>query len=267
MSKRRQSGARPRKNSWLNDERLEWLRSEYPRQSISETIERFEQRFGVRPSYSQMSSAAGRFGLGSSRNAARSFTRAETDWLRDHVRTMPRKDLLARFSERFGRKLATSSLNSLVHRRGWQGAPNLGRYRDGHPPHNKGVKGCWGPNSGSFQPGHKRNEIYELGAATVRKGQGAPLVVEKTEAGWLRKARVVWERAHGPIPDGCVIVQIDGNPLNCDLDNLECVPRAVIARMNHFHAPKASGPETAPARLRLAQLRHAITERTRDAQD
>jgi len=41
---------------------------------------------------------------------------------------------------------------------------------------------------------------------------------------------VVWEQAHGQIPKGCVIHHKDGNPLNNDLANLECLTNAEHTR-------------------------------------
>lgn len=35
--------------------------------------------------------------------------------------------------------------------------------------------------------------------------------------------RAVWEKDHGPVPEGCEIHHKDGNPFNNALDNLECV--------------------------------------------
>ena len=81
---------------------------------------------------------------------------------------------------------------------------------------------------------------------------------------WIRKAVWVWEQEHGPVPDGHAIVQLDGDPANCDPDNLECVPRGVLSRLNHFAAPRSAEGDADGyrERVRLAQLKHAIAERT-----
>ncbi len=42
----------------------------------------------------------------------------------------------------------------------------------------------------------------------------------------------VWEQHHGPIPPGHAIAFKDRNRANCEIDNLECIPRAELARRN-----------------------------------
>jgi len=38
--------------------------------------------------------------------------------------------------------------------------------------------------------------------------------------------RNIWEKLHGPIPEGCVIHHVDFNPLNNKPDNLQCITRS-----------------------------------------
>ena len=76
----------------------------------------------------------------------------------------------------------------------------------------------------------------------------------------MAKSRWVWEQANGPIPKGHVVILLDGDPMNCELGNLECVPRGVPARLNHFAATKYAGPDLNPARIRIAQIKHAVAE-------
>ena len=206
----------PRKGSWLNEERLEWLRLEYPRQSIAETIVLFERRFGYRPTRNQIVGASARYRLGPTPEGRR------------------------------------------------EGGP----WRKGRAPHNKGKTG-YPATRGSFQSGeaHWHWKGVPVGAESVhtqsRTGRQIPVV--KTKKGWQRKARVVWERNHGRIPAGEVVLQLDQDPMNCDIENLVCVSRDVISHLNHFQAPGNHGAETGAVRARLAQLRAAIFRRRQEA--
>ena len=40
------------------------------------------------------------------------------------------------------------------------------------------------------------------------------------------------EQANGPIPEGCLIVHLDGNQTNCELENLYCITPQMRAVMN-----------------------------------
>ena len=66
----------------------------------------------------------------------------------------------------------------------------------------------------------------------------------------------MWEAAHGPIPDGFIVVFKPGlKTAVCEeitLDRLECITRAENARRNH---PAQRDPELA----KLVQLKGAIT--------
>lgn len=89
--------------------------------------------------------------------------------------------------------------------------------------------------------GIKKSEVYtsEYGFGKLKSPVGTERVIctgevlvktlpgqgrcERTD--WAFKRRVVWEKANGPIPDGHMIMHRDGNRLNCELENLECIRR------------------------------------------
>ena len=77
---------------------------------------------------------------------------------------------------------------------------------------------------------------------------------------WVRKAVWVWEQVHGPVPKGHAILQLDGDPANCAIDNLECVRRSLFPFLNSATAAPYAGPEWNAVRVRTAQLRQAIAE-------
>lgn len=73
---------------------------------------------------------------------------------------------------------------------------------------------------------------------------------------WTPVARLVWEAAHGPVPDGSVVVFKPGQRTvvleEITLDRVECITRKELARRNH---PNSTNPELA----KLVQLKGAIT--------
>ena len=114
-----------------------------------------------------------------------------------------------------------------------------GRFRAGSPPHPAARNS--GPNAGSFgapgRPGGK--PLRPIGAERRDRGGVSVKVAEPdphrpgNDWRWMRKARRVWEEAHGPVPEGMVVVQLDGDEENFALPNLACVSRGVLARANN----------------------------------
>jgi hypothetical protein len=50
--------------------------------------------------------------------------------------------------------------------------------------------------------------------------------IKIADSDWRLLHRVIWEEHNGPIPDKHMIRFIDGNTMNCELSNLECVSMA-----------------------------------------
>ena len=65
--------------------------------------------------------------------------------------------------------------------------------------------------------------------------------------------REIWKAANGPIPEGALIHHRDGNTLNNDIANLECVDRKEHGRRH----PRGSDPALA---AHLARIRSKATE-------
>ena len=99
-------------------------------------------------------------------------------------------------------------------------------FKKGHVPHSKGK--TWDQ---MFTPGQQER----MRANTFKKGHTAhnkrPVGYEykKREYWWVKvadpdvympKHRLLWEKHHGPIPEGVVITFIDGNPDNITIENL-----------------------------------------------
>ena len=124
-----------------------------------------------------------------------------------------------------------------------------------------------GKRSGRFPKGTRTN-VLPTGATRVSRSRKSPgqIQVKVDEVNPYTGARgrmkplriVVWEQSHGPVPDGHCVVHLDGDPANCRLDNLTCVPRAVLARLNQMHwRDLPPDPETRRAAVATATLKQA----------
>lgn len=101
------------------------------------------------------------------------------------------------------------------------------------------------------QSGVRNPGVLPIGTTRMQGGKLYTKVADTadTRSNWVRAQRVVWEAAHGPIPDGHMVTFKDGNRLNLALENLELVSgtthmaRNTIARypLPYQNAVKALG--------------------------
>lgn len=98
----------------------------------------------------------------------------------------------------------------------WGFGKDPGRYNRGKPSPNRQPIGSEFVSS--------KGEVYVKVACTGKKNRD-----------WRRKAHVVWERRHGPLPEGSVISFADGDSLNCSPENLRLSSKAEIMQDNSIH--------------------------------
>ena len=119
-----------------------------------------------------------------------------------------------------------------------------------------------GPNRGSFRPGQRPANLRPLGSERLdRSGVLIKIAEPDPYTGnphrWVRKARHVWECTHGrKVPPGCLILQMDSDPFNCEPDNLVCIDRStlpVLAKLGFHRLPLDERP-TELARVQLLVL-------------
>lgn len=115
------------------------------------------------------------------------------------------------------------------------------RFRLGQTSMNKGRSWAeWMPEDSAeksrrtcFKKGDIPPNYMPIGSTTVRDGY--TLIKVRDHHGvknWEFLHKVVWEKAHGPIPKGYRIVFINGNRSDCSLENLRCVSKAVTCIAN-----------------------------------
>jgi hypothetical protein len=75
--------------------------------------------------------------------------------------------------------------------------------------------------------------------------------------GFVHKHRWLWEHKNGRIPDGHKLKCLDGNKINTDPSNWECVPNGILSRLNKRGYEDAP-PELKPAIMAVAKLEHSL---------
>lgn len=150
--------------------------------------------------------------------------------------------------------------------------PNMiaSRFSSGMTPWNKGLKGVNGTSSTRFQRGLMPHTWRPVGSIRIER-DGPKVKVSDTRnkaVDWRYVHHIVWEREHGPIPAGKLLVFKPGmktnDPAQITVDRLELADRATLAKRTH---PRNRSPELA----RLVQLKGAITRQVnriaREAQE
>jgi hypothetical protein len=103
------------------------------------------------------------------------------------------------------------------------------QYKKGHAPHNKGVKM---PDEvynkvkrTMFKKGTKPHNTQPVGTINLRvdKNNRVYAYIKIRDSYWRLIHRVIWEQHHGPIPSKHIVTFKDGNALNWDISNLECI--------------------------------------------
>lgn len=209
------------------------------------------------------------------------FSKIEIAWLRAN-RTLPISDYHKAFCTKFRRADVTPQrLHALRKREGWK-TGRTGQFVKGAVPANKG-KAC-APDMGGrhpnarktqFKKGNLPHNTHYLGHERISKDGYVEISVDEInprtgyERRYVLKHRWLWEKKHGPIPDGMILKCKDSDKTNTDPSNWELVPRAVLARLNGGRHKTKPIYDAAPAELRptimaVAKLEHQIREKARN---
>lgn len=164
----------------------------------------------------------------------KAWTIRELNYLRDNASSMT----IAQLAEQLGR--TTKQTASTMKRHGIRTGRD-GRFAPGSVPANKGTKGLKGANSTSFVKGQLPHNTKQDGDITIRTDKRGVQYqhIRLANRKWAYLHRVNWEAANGPIPEGHILVCMDGDTLNVEPTNWMPITRAEHVRRNDNRA-KAS---------------------------
>lgn len=118
------------------------------------------------------------------------------------------------------------------------------------------IPGC---EKGWFLKGKLPPNSAPIGTEKIRSNGYIWVKVEELPNKWRMKHLIVWEEANGPIPKGWKIYFKDGDPLNCNLENLMLVENRVRGIMNRTGLSEYKG-DLAEAAVNTARLQLAISD-------
>jgi hypothetical protein len=95
-------------------------------------------------------------------------------------------------------------------------------------------QGCW--MTGKTWQTRGQAPLYHIAEWETTAGYFRKFI--KLASGYVPLAPYVWEQVYGPTPKGHVIRHKDNDQMNCELDNLECIPYEENARRNSLKSSK-----------------------------
>lgn len=181
--------------------------------------------------------------------------------MREIYPSTPRSELAAAVNERFGTSFKPAQLICYVKNHKIT-CGRSGHFEKGNAPIYVNTK----PNRTSFKKGQVPPNIRPLWSERICTKDGyilmkVPIANPYTghKSRFVHKHRWIWEQNNGPTPPGHVIVFLDGDKMNCNLDNLRCVPRRALQYMNKTGLSKATGEARKSAILACEVMSQAFT--------
>lgn len=173
------------------------------------------------------------------------FTDEEKNFLRENISKYTYPELAEVFNRKFGTNLTHGNISDVCLKR-------MGIKRNHPHTFAKGKKDFTAHPIGTeiFDGEYvwlKIGNVYHEGTAKAKS----------LDENWEKKHVLVWERAHGKIPKGHMIVFLDKNRKNCDVENLYCTTRTINFMMakNKWYS---SNPELTLAALKWCELFYAM---------
>ncbi len=163
-------------------------------------------------------------------NRAIPYSEAELSWIEVNQVGISRKDLALKFNATFTRELSGDNLGALCKRKKWANGLDT-VFTEGQESWNKGTKGLTSRNRTSFKKGQTPHNHKPIGHE-YKNTQGYIMIKVAEPRKFVLKQRHVYELEHGPIPARHVIRFLDNDRINCEPDNLICVPVEVNGKVN-----------------------------------
>ena len=245
---------------------LDFLRAGYLSMHVGDLTKAFNAHFRMQKNEGDIKSALQNHKIKCGRapkdrliNRYRLFTDEQVEFLRKEYKGRSVTELRTVFNEEYGTGMTHGQIRTAVHNRGITSG-RTGCFEKGHKSWNSGTKGLTSANKTSFKKGSTPPNRKPLGAERICSKDGYILVKVAEydphtcfSTRWKHKHVHIWERDHGPVPDGMVVAFRDGDKLNVEPENLMLISRAELLRLNK-HGYKDTPPELKPSVFSLAIL-------------
>ncbi|EPH66144.1 hypothetical protein D931_01383 [Enterococcus faecium 13.SD.W.09] len=259
-------------------EMIDYLKEITPGRLNDEVTAMFNQKFDMTLTESKMKSLRSNYKIRSgvthserrrrANQSRRLFSTEQEAFIRKNAKGKTNKELTELINRTFDLQLTIAQI------KGWKANHKVssgltGYFEKGHVPINKGTKGMFnvGGNKTSFKKGEPARNHKPVG--TERIDRDGYVIVKVQDDGpwhkrWRPKHKLEWEKVHGEIPKGYVLIFLDGNKQNITMDNLKLVTQGQNLQLNRKQW-RSENPEATLAGVSLAQLQEKVIKRKKRA--
>lgn len=158
------------------------------------------------------------------------WTKEEKDYLKKIVSGKSYKEITKLMNLKFEYEFRIEQIKGAINR--YKLNTGLtGRFKKGNVPPNKGVKGVYKANSGSFKKGQKSINRREVGSERINRCGYTEIKIAEPDV-WGLKHKFIWEKEFGKTPKGYVIIFADSNKRNLSIENLILISKRQLVVMN-----------------------------------
>ena len=160
----------------------------------------------------------------------RRYTGEEIDFLRKNTPGRHYREIVEMFNRKFEYQIDTKKLRETL--KNHKISTGLtGRFEKGITPHNKGKKFPGTGNKTTFRKGATPHNKMKVGEDAITTDGYVKTKIAEPDV-WEYKHKLIWIKAHGPIPEKHSIIFADRNRMNLDIDNLLLVSKAELLMLN-----------------------------------
>lgn len=219
-------------------EQIEWIKINYPLYDKHMMVKLFKEKFNQEISCHSIPKLAYYYGFKSGRTGQfnKKYPQEYYDWLQQHSNENTIK-LVPKFNEHFNTNLSYHVIKALI---------------------NNNIKRPDTYDCRKYSKDNHKKPLYS--ESTDINGIRIKVANNK----WMYKNRYIWEQHNGPIPKNHIIIHLDGNITNCDITNLDCIPRELLAPLNKHYSYKGI-KEITQAGIELLRTEKLIKEELNNA--